>query len=120
MQYSMGIPLHFDRKLIILLSPPLQLLRDGDFYFQAGVGTPGTISLKYQYQGKLYPTTLTEVDLDRLLDTSLYTEVCRKAGLGRNVFRTLLLRGNNTYHSVAVTDLSRLVDKARSDSALVC
>ena len=116
----MRFPLHFDRKLVILLSPPLQLLQEGDFYFQAGVSTPGTVSLKYQFQGKLYPTTLTEVDLDRLLDESLYTEVCRGAGLDRNIFRSLLVRGDNAYHSVAVTDLSRLVDKARSDSALVC
>lgn len=112
--------MHFDQKLIILLSPPLLVLREGEFYFQAGVTSPGTISVKYQYQGKLHPTTLNEADLDRLVDVGLYTQLCKKAGLNQNIFQSLVVRGDDIYHSVSVNDLEKLTGISKSATSLVC
>ena len=99
--------MQYNRKLVVLLSEPLQILSDGDFYLQAGVTTPATVSLKYQCNGKLYHTTVKEEDYGRLLSREWYQELCSKTN-GKNVFLRMVLRDTDAYDYVSVDEIRGL------------
>jgi hypothetical protein len=106
---TLGIPLHHDGKLIISPSKPATSLKEGDFFYQCGVSSPGTISVKYQYTEKLNLTTMKDEYLHRLLDKSLYDAMCEEAKLPGNIFLRLVVIGENGIYFIAVSDLESLV-----------
>ena len=104
----MGIPLHYNQKLVISLSEPMTALRNGDFFFQAGVRTPGTISLKYCYLDQLKPCMMKDEFLHRLLDELLYAELCEEADLPENIFLRLVTSGKHGCSLVSISELYTL------------
>lgn len=92
-------------------------MEDGDFWFQVGLSSPGSVSLKYQHRGKLNPTTLKDENLHRLLDSGLYAEMCKEAGFQENLFQRLVLSEEHGYHFVAVSELQELVNPSPAHAA---
>eukprot|EP00118_Oscarella_pearsei_P011021 m.70774 g.70774 ORF g.70774 m.70774 type:complete len:330 (+) comp35707_c0_seq2:226-1215(+) len=93
-----GIPLYHLDCYVVHFAKPQSQFQEGDFFLQAGSSLPGTLSLKFYWNGQLRPSTVKKDDIPHLIKREYYEEICSLSNIGVNVFKKmLLLKGENEY-----------------------
>ncbi|XP_065834884.1 uncharacterized protein [Oscarella lobularis] len=106
-----SIPLVFCDCYVVFFHKPQITFQEGDFFFQAGASTPGTLALKFYWNDALRPATVMESELPRLTDEQFYKEKCRESNVGTNVFRNLVLwKGKNEFERLPISDMFQLFE----------
>ncbi|XP_065833983.1 uncharacterized protein [Oscarella lobularis] len=106
-----SIPLVFRDCYVVFFHKPQMTFQEGDFFFQAGASTPGTLAVKFYWNDTLRPATVMESELPRLTDEQFYKEKCRESNAGTNVFRNLILwKGKNEFERLPISDMFQLLE----------